>query len=265
MAAGQSAMGQGESPAAEVQPDSPAVTMPSAEMLLQDWLASDSASAALRTLSTIVMVAVVPAILLMTTGFVRISVVLALLRQALGPGLFLSNQVMTALGLALTMIVMAPIWHQSYEQGIEPLLAENPSVSLGTAWNHGIAPIRQFMTRQIDDAGNARDVRLLLAYARRSNSPATEAAPTSYDNVPLSALLPAFLLSELKTAFYIGFRIYLPFLVIDLIVASLTTVLGMVMLSPTAISLPLKLVIFVMADGWNLVAGSLLQSFGVVP
>jgi flagellar biosynthetic protein FliP len=217
----------------------------------------------LRTLTTLIAVAGVPAFMLMTTGFVRISVVLGLMRQALGPSLFLSNQVISALTLALTITVMAPIWRQSYREGIQPFLAKNPSVSTETAWQRGIEPVRRFMARQIEAADNARDVRLFLEYAEQAQDPPLSTSPTDLNEVPTAALLPAFLISELKVAFLIGVRVYLPFLMIDLIVASLTSVLGMAMLSPATVALPLKLVVFVMADGWHLIVESLLKSFGM--
>ena len=131
----------------------------------------------------------------------------------------------------------------------------NQQIDLQQAWTAGVAPVRRFMVMQIDRTGNAEDVHLFLNYM--PNTP----TPTSYDDVPLLALLPAYMLSELKTSFLIGFNIYLPFLIIDMVVAAVTVSMGMMMLPPVLISLPFKLLLFVLLDGWHLVIGMLLESF----
>lgn len=232
------------------------VPLPPWEDLVREWLRSDQAQGPIRTVTTFLLAALVPALFLLTTSFVRISVVLGLLRQAIGPSLFLSQQVVTTLAMILTVTVMSPIWRRAYDEGIRPYQEQSEGITWDVAWTRGIAPVREFMTRQIEAAGHQDDVRLFTEYAALSAS--TSAAP---QEVPLAALLPAYLISELKTAFLIGFRVYLPFLVIDLIVAAITTALGMSILSPAALSLPLKLIVFVLADGWHLVVRSLLQSF----
>ena len=203
----------------------------------------------------------------MTTSYVRIIVVLGLLRQGLGPQVLPSNQIVSTLAVFLTVVVMGPVWKQSYEDGIVPYTAGESN--LEETWHAGVAPIRRFMTRQIQLNGNADDVWLFYEFQNRSMSvadakPSQPVAPLSQnlpDDVPLTALLPAFLLSELKTAFLIGFQVYLPFLIIDIVVSSVTVSMGMVMLPPSVVSLPFKLLMFVLVDGWHLVVRMLLQSF----
>jgi flagellar biosynthetic protein FliP len=199
-------------------------------------------------------ISLAPAVLLMTTCFVRIVVVLGLLRQALGTQQLPPNQVMTAIALFMTLAVMSPVWSKVYSSAIIPYT--NREITLEQAWNVGVQPVRRFMSEQIDRTGNANDVWLFCKYL-----PKDAPVPKSYDDVPLQALLPAFMLSELKTSFLIGFQIYLPFLVLDLVVASVTISMGMLMLPPVLVSLPLKLLLFVLVDGWHLVVGMLLESF----
>ncbi len=141
-----------------------------------------------------------------------------------------------------------------YNDAIKPYAAEE--ISAADAWDAGVQPVRQFMSAQIDRTGNRDDVWLFYKYL-----PKDTPEPSSYDDVPLTVLLPAFMLSELKTAFLIGFQIYLPFLVLDLVVSSVTISMGMMMLPPVLISLPFKLLLFVLVDGWHLVVGMLLDSF----
>jgi len=204
-----------------------------------------------------------PAILLMTTCFVRIAVVLGLLRQALGMSQLPPTQVLTALSLFMTALVMTPVWTDIYQEAIIPYQEARAGGSAATipweeTWSKGVGPLRKFMSRQIDRAGNDEDVWLFYNYLPESRVRPT---PSTYDDIPLQALLPAFLLSELKVAFLIGFQICLPFLIVDLVVASVTTSMGMMMLPPGVVSLPLKLLLFVLLDGWRLVVGMLLESF----
>jgi flagellar biosynthetic protein FliP len=196
---------------------------------------------------------VAPAILLMTTCFVRIIVVLGLVKQALGTQQLPPSQVITALTLFMTLLIMTPVWKQVHERAIVPYT--NHQIGLEEACKAGALPIRRFMSMQIARTGNSDDIWLFLRYLPE------EPRPTSYDDVPLAALLPAFMLSELKTAFLIGFQIYLPFLVIDMVAASVMVSMGMLMLPPTLISIPFKILLFVLLDGWHLVVGMLLQSF----
>jgi flagellar biosynthetic protein FliP len=194
----------------------------------------------------------VPAVLLMTTCFVRISVVLALVRQGLGAPQIPSNQIVAALAVFLSALVMWPVWNQAWRDGVEPY--RRGDVPAAEAFDRGSLPVRRWMATQIEAAGN-RDTMLL--FLERHPGGARRAA--TYDDVPLEALLPAFLVSELETAFSVGFRMLLPFLVIDVLVAVLAVSSGLVMLPPSLVSLPLKLLVFVAADGWTLVVRGLLD------
>lgn len=220
----------------------------------EKWLSPEGISSALEMLGMLAVVSLAPAILLMTTCFVRITVVLGLLRQALGTQQLPPNQVMTSIALFMTLLVMSPVWSRVYSDAIKPYAAKE--ISATEAWDAGVKPVRQFMSAQIDRTGNRDDVWLFYKYL-----PQDTPAPSSYDEVPLTVLLPAFMLSELKTAFLIGFQIYLPFLVLDLVVSSVTISMGMMMLPPVMVSLPFKLLLFVLVDGWHLVVGMLLESF----
>ncbi|HPM79956.1 MAG TPA: flagellar type III secretion system pore protein FliP [Candidatus Anammoximicrobium sp.] len=221
-----------------------------------DWVSRERLGSTLQMILTMSVLSLAPAVLLMTTSFIRIAVVLGLLRQALGIGQLPSNQVITSIALFMTLLIMTPVWKDVYQDAVGPYTDPQGAMSLEEAWQAGVKPIRRFMSRQIEIAGNSDDVWLFYQYL-----PDTTAAPTTYDDVPLQVLLPAFVLSELKTAFLIGFQIYLPFVIVDLVVSSVTMAMGMVMLPPMMISLPMKLLLFVLVDGWNLIVGMLLASF----
>jgi flagellar biosynthetic protein FliP len=198
-----------------------------------------------------------PAIILMTTCYIRVIVVLSLLRQAFGGQQLPPTQVMTALSVFLTFLIMTPVWSEVKTSAIDPYTQAENGISWEEAWNRGVVPVRKFMIRQIEMADNGESIELFYKYL-----PATaETQPTEISDVPLNVLLPAFMISELKVAFLLGFQIYLPFLVLDLVVSSVTVSMGMLMLPPNMISFPLKLILFVLVDGWNLVVGMLLQSF----
>jgi len=219
----------------------------------EHWTSPEGLGSALQVMLLLTVLSLAPAILLMTTCFVRIVVVLGLLRQAIGTQQLPPSQVITALALFLTLLVMAPVWKKVYDEAIVPYTQRQ--ITLEQAWEAGSAPVRQFMAMQIERTGNSGDVHLFLSYMPDQPTPQT------YDEVPLSALLPAFMLSELKTAFIIGFQIYLPFLILDLVISSVMVSMGMLMLPPVIISLPFKLLLFVLVDGWRLVVGMLLESF----
>ena len=195
-----------------------------------------------------------PAVLLMTTCFVRISVVLGLVRQGLGAAGVPGNQVVASLAIFLSALVMWPVWTQAWDEGVAPYQAG--TLDGPAAFERGSQPIRRWKAAQIEQAGN-RDTMLLFL----ERHPAGPRQAATYDDVPLEALLPAFLVSELETAFAIGFRLLLPFLVLDILVAALVSATGLVMLPPTVVSLPLKLLVFVAADGWTLVVRGLLEGF----
>lgn len=223
----------------------------------EKWTSREGLSSSLQILILLTVLSLAPAILLMTTCYVRIIVVMGLLRQALGTGQLPPSQVMTSISLFMTLFVMAPVWTRVYDDAIAPYTAENSTMSMEQAWQAGIQPVREFMSHQIGMAHNEDDVYLFYSYYK-PDSP----LPTGFEQVPLQVLLPAYMLSELKTAFLIGFQIFLPFLLIDLVVASVTISMGMMMLPPAMISLPFKLLLFVLIDGWHLIVGMLLSSFG---
>jgi flagellar biosynthetic protein FliP len=217
------------------------------------WLAPEGFASTFRLFLLLSVLSLAPGLILMTTCFVRITVVLYLLRQALGMQQLPPNQVVAALAVFLTALVMAPVWKQVHADAIRPYTERK--ITADEAWRRGTAPLNHFMSAQIERAGNSDDVWLFLEYLPDRPEPET------YDQVPLEAMAPAFLLSELKTAFVIGFQIYLPFLIIDLVVAAVLTSMGMFMLPPSFVAIPFKLLLFVLADGWHLVVSALLQSF----
>jgi flagellar biosynthetic protein FliP len=217
------------------------------------WTSPEGLGSSLQVIVLLTVLSLAPAVLLMTTCFVRIVVVLSLLRQAIGAQNLPPTQVITTLSLFLTLLIMTPVWRQVYDEAVVPYTQHQMGADKALA--AGLTPVRKFMSMQIENTHNTEDVWLFMRYL--PNHP----TPASYDDVPLTALLPAFMLSELKTAFLMGFQIYLPFLILDMVVASVTASMGMLMLPPALISLPLKLLLFVLVDGWRLVVGTLLQSF----
>nr|WP_239457165.1 flagellar type III secretion system pore protein FliP [Enterobacter ludwigii] len=190
----------------------------------------------------------IPAVLLMMTGFTRIIIVLGLMRSALGTPTAPPNQVLVGLSLFLTFFVMSPVFSQIYEKAWQPL--QENKITMEVALTEGIKPLKAFMLDQTRESD-------LAMFARIAKAPDI----ASPEEVPLSILIPAFITSELKTAFQIGFTIFIPFLIIDLVVASILMALGMMMVPPTTIALPFKLMLFVLVDGWQLLVGSLAQSF----
>jgi flagellar biosynthetic protein FliP len=191
---------------------------------------------------------VAPGILIMMTCFTRIVIVLSFVRTSLGTQQMPPNQILVGLSLFLTFFIMAPTFSQVNEQALQPLLKEK--ITLNQAYEKAAEPMKEFMsahTRQ-------KDLALFLEYADIDR-------PSSVQDIPLTALVPAYAISELKTAFQIGFMIFIPFLIIDMIIASVLMSMGMMMLPPVMISLPFKILLFVLVDGWNLVVKSLLISF----
>lgn len=189
-----------------------------------------------------------PAFIMMMTSFTRVVIVLSLVRQAMGTMHSPPNQVVVGLALFLTLFIMTPVWERVQSQALDPYL--NNKISQEAALEQAIGPIRTFMLKQVRE----KDLELFVNLAGVG-------APDTPDHTPMRVLVPAFVTSELRTAFQIGFLIYIPFLVIDMIVASILMSMGMMLLPPVMISLPFKLVLFVLADGWFLVVGSLMQSF----
>jgi len=225
----------------------------------EKWTSPEGLSSSLQIMLLLTVLSLAPAVLLMTTCYVRIIIVLGLLRQAIGLQSLPPSQVMTSVALFMTLFVMTPVWTRVYDDAIVPYTDPAIPMTLEEAYEAGAAPIRDFMSRQIDVAGNHDDVHLFYGYLRPDGP-----LPSTFDEVPIRVLLPAYILSELKTAFLMGFQIYLPFLIVDLVVASVTISMGMLMLPPAVISLPFKLLLFVLVDGWRLVVQMLMDSFGTI-
>jgi flagellar biosynthesis protein FliP len=202
----------------------------------------------IQILILLTVLSLAPALFIMVTSFTRIVIVLAFLRQALGTQSVPPNQVLLSLALFLTMFIMAPVGQAVYNNALQPLMAEQ--ISYEEAWKKGIEPVRGFMLRQVRE----KDLELFI---KLSHVP----KPDRVEDVPTQAIIPAFILSELRIAFQIGFLIYIPFLIVDMVVASILMSMGMMLLPPVVISLPFKLILFVLADGWYLVVGSMVRSF----
>jgi flagellar biosynthetic protein FliP len=196
-------------------------------------------------------ITLIPALLFTVTGFTRILIVLGFIRQGLGTPTAPPNQVLVGIALFLTLFVMAPTFNEIKKEAIDPLTAKK--ISQSEAIERGQEPLREFMFKQTREA----DLALFVRLADMKEQPKTRA------DIPTHVLIPAFIISELKTAFQIGFLIFIPFLLIDMIVASTLMSMGMVMLPPVFISLPFKILLFVLVDGWGLVTKSLVQSFNV--
>lgn len=203
----------------------------------------------LQLLFLLTVLSLAPAILIMLTSFTRIIVVLSLLRHALGTQQMPANQIIIGLALFLTVFIMTPVWNTVNSQALQPYLQEE--ISAERAFDLAAQPIKKFMLQQTRE----KDIALFVKIARGER-------PRTPDEIKLPVLIPAFVVSELKTAFQIGFMIYLPFLILDMVIASVLLSMGMMMLPPIMISLPFKLLLFVLVDGWNLIVGSLVQSFG---
>lgn len=230
--------------AAMAQPGLPAVTVEMGEQGAQTY------SVTLQILILMTLLTMLPAIVLMMTSFTRIVIVLAILRQAMGTPQTPPNQVLIGLALFLTFFIMSPVITQGYEQGVQPYLDEE--IGAEAAVEEVVKPLRSFMMNQVRESD-------LSTFAAMANETEMEGP----EDVPMSVLVPAFITSELKTAFIIGFLLYIPFVIIDLVVASVLMSMGMMMLSPMLVSLPFKIMLFVLVDGWSLVVGTLASSFFV--
>ncbi len=206
-------------------------------------------SLSIQTLLLLTSLTFIPALVLMMTSFTRIIIVFSLLRHALGTQTSPPNQVLVGLALFLTFFIMAPVGDRIYAEAYLPL-TEN-RISFQQALETGSAPLRTFMLKQVRDA----DLATFTKVARQPK-------PANVDDIPMRVLIPAFVTSELKTAFQIGFIVFIPFLIIDMVVASVLMSMGMMMMSPVIVALPFKIMLFVLVDGWNLLIGSLILSFG---
>jgi len=221
---------------------------PGLPLVVAQGAAGTSYSVPIQTLLFFTALSFLPAVLLLMTGFTRIVIVLSLLRQALGTQAAPPNQVIIGLSLFLTFFVMSPTFDRVYDNAYKPF-TEN-RINAEEAFKRGELPLREFMLKQTRQAD-------VMLFARLAKLP----PDTKAETVPLKVLVPAFVTSELKSAFQIGFMIFIPFLIIDMVVASVLMSLGMMMLSPVLVALPFKLMLFVLADGWNLLLGSLAASF----
>ncbi|EAL3917320.1 flagellar biosynthetic protein FliP [Campylobacter upsaliensis] len=223
-------------------------TIPTVNLSLS---APDTPNQLVTTLNIIIVLtilALAPSIIFIMTSFLRLIIVFSFLRQAMGTQSMPPNTILVTMALILTFFIMEPVATKSYNEGVKPYLSEQ--IGYEEAFVRGVKPFKDFMLK------NTREKDLALFYRVR-NLP----NPKTIDDVPLSVLVPAFMISELKTAFEIGFLIYLPFLVIDMVVSSVLMAMGMMMLPPVMISLPFKLLIFVLVDGWNLLVQRLVESF----
>lgn len=227
-----------------------AVTLPTLELGVEETDDPGQLSVLIQILLIFTVLSVAPAILLMTTCFTRLIVVFSFLKHALGTQQMPPPQIMIGLSLFLTLFIMTPIFKDINEKAVRPYLSEE--ITLQEAYDGGINPLRNFMFKQTRE----KDLSLFLSI---TDSP----RPQNKEEVATTILMPAFVISELKTAFQIGFVLFLPFLIIDMVVASVLLSMGMMMLPPVMVSLPFKLLLFVLVDGWYLIVGSLVKSFGV--
>lgn len=208
----------------------------------------DTVSTSIKLLLLLTVLSIAPSILILLTSFTRIVVVLSFVRTGLGTNQTPPNQVIIGISLFLTFFIMAPTFQEVNENALQPLF--NEEMNLEEAYEAAATPFKEFMSQHT----RQKDLALFLDYSGAKQ-------PESIEDIPLTALVPAFVISELKTAFQIGFMIFIPFLVIDMVVASVLMSMGMMMLPPVMISLPFKILLFVLVDGWHLVVKSLLQTF----
>ena len=230
----------------------PAPSLSPGGFKLPDVSSRENFSSAMQIVILLTVLSLAPAILMMMTSFTRIIIVLSLLRQALGTQQLPPNQVLMGLALFMTFLVMGPTWERVNNEALRPYM--DGQIDQKTALANAQAPMRDFMIKQIRAGDNDDDVAL---FAEAAGQP----APRKWADVKTMTLIPAFMLSELKTAFLLGFKIYLPFLIIDMVISTVLISMGMMMLPPVLISLPFKLLLFVLVNGWHLITASLMGSF----
>jgi flagellar biosynthetic protein FliP len=226
-----------------------AVTLPTVNLSLDEADSPQQVATVIQIVLLLTILTLAPAILIMMTSFTRILVVFSFLRHAMGTQSQPPNQILIGLALFMTFFIMAPVWGRIEDTAYKPYMANE--ISQGRAMKLAEQPIREFMFKNTRE----KDLALFLKLTKTKR-------PRNKDDVPLSSLIPAFVISELRTAFTIGFILYVPFLIIDMVVASVLLSMGMMMLPPIMVSLPFKLMLFVLVDGWYLIVGSLVQSFG---
>ena len=225
-----------------------AVGLPTVTFGVEDAQTPKQISTALQVILLLTVLSMAPSILLMTTCFTRIVIVLGFIRQAMGTQNMPPTQIILGLSLFLSFFIMSPTLNKINDEALQPYLREE--ISQDVAFRKGVGPLRAFMLSQVRE----QELTLLAEITMKTE-------PEEADDIPITTLIPAFMLSELKRAFMMGFMIYIPFLVIDMIVASVLMSMGMMMLPPVIISMPFKLLLFVLVDGWSLVVGSLIKSF----
>jgi flagellar biosynthesis protein FliP len=225
-----------------------ALPMPKLSVEVGKATKPDDVAVTLQILFLMTVLSLAPAILILTTAFTRIVVVLHFLRQAIGTQQVPPSQVLIGLAMFLTFFVMAPTWNRVNSEAIQPYMKN--TISLQQAYDRGVVPVREFMLRQTRE----EDLALFVKMANVEK-------PQTRDDVPIHALIPAFAISELRVGFEIGFLLFIPFLVIDMVISSILLSMGMMMLPPVLISLPFKILLFILVDGWHLVVRSLLESF----
>ena len=225
-----------------------AISLPNVQFGMENMDEPETLSTALQILFLLTVLTLAPSILILTTSFSRIVIVLSFLRQAMGTQQTPPTQVLIGLALFLTFFVMSPVISEVNDTAFQPYM--NEEISQSEAFGRAQVPVKRFMLRQTRE----KDLALFVNIAHQE-------APATEDDIGLNIVIPAFVISELKTAFQIGFLIYIPFLILDMVVASILLSMGMMMLPPVLISLPFKLMLFVMVDGWHLTVGSLVKSF----
>ncbi|MBI2506086.1 MAG: flagellar type III secretion system pore protein FliP [Candidatus Latescibacteria bacterium] len=222
--------------------------LPKISIQVEEAKTGGDVAVSLQLILLLTILSLAPSILIMMTSFTRIVVVLSFLRTAIGTQQMPPNQLLIGLSLFLTFFIMAPAWERINDEAIQPLIADQ--ISYQQALDRGMVPIREFMLKQT----RQKDMALFVSMAKIKQ-------PRNAGEVPNTVLIPSFIISELRTAFQIGFILFIPFLVIDLVVSSILLSMGMMMLPPIMVSLPFKLLLFVLVDGWNLVVHSLVKSF----
>jgi len=226
----------------------PDTTVPLSSIDMDQNADSGKVGVVMRIFLLLTVLSLAPSILVMVTSFTRIAIVLSLLKQAMGTNQLPPSQIIVGLSLFLTFFIMTPVWETVNQEAVKPYLANE--LSSQEAMQKAIQPIRKFMIKHTRE----KDLTMMVDVAKMQR-------PKNIDEIPMQVLIPSFIMSELKTAFQIGFMLYVPFLIIDMVVASVLLSMGMMMLPPVMVSLPFKLMIFVLIDGWYLIVGSLVKSF----
>jgi len=226
------------------------VTAPGINLTLNQISKPDDVVSVVKILLILTILTLAPSILIMMTSFTRLLIVLSFVRSAIGTQQLPPNQILIGLSLFLTFFIMSPVFERVNNEALQPYLSE--AIDREQALDIAAVPVREFMFSQT----RPKDIELFYSMTKRER-------PNNKDEVPTTVLIPAFMLSEIKTAFQIGFLIFIPFLILDMVVASVLMSMGMMMLPPVIVSLPFKIMLFVLVDGWSLVIGSLVKSFGV--